>query len=58
MEIVREQTVCFTGHRNIPLERDHAVRVAAENAVRDLVMQGYDTFLTGGALYDKVHKLH
>jgi len=50
MELMRRQTVCFTGHRQIPLERDRAVRIAVEEAVRDLVMQGYDTFLTGGAL--------
>jgi uncharacterized phage-like protein YoqJ len=50
MELCREQTVCFTGHRQIPLERDRAIRLAAENTVRDLIMQGYDTFLVGGAL--------
>ena len=50
MELCREQTVCFTGHRQIPLERDREIRLAAESTVRDLIMQGYDTFLVGGAL--------
>ena len=50
MELLRDQTVCFTGHRRLPPERERAVCSAAENAVRELVMCGYDTFLVGGAL--------
>lgn len=50
MELQRGQTVCFTGHRRIPVEHDRAIRLAAENAVRDRIMSGCDTFLVGGAL--------
>lgn len=50
MELIRESTACFTGHRYIAAEHRAAVRDAAERAARQLIMQGYDTFLCGGAL--------
>jgi len=50
MELNRISTVCFTGHRSIPPEWEREIRDAAENALRTLVMRGYDTFLLGGAL--------
>ena len=50
MELNRESTACFTGHRMIASEKRHAVETSAERVARALVMRGYDTFLCGGAL--------
>lgn len=51
MEFNPQATACFTGHRKLPADGAyHALRIATENAVRDLIGKGYDTFLVGGAL--------
>ncbi len=51
MEFNPQATACFTGHRKLPVGGAyHALRIATENAVRDLIGKGYDTFLLGGAL--------
>lgn len=43
-------TACFTGHRSLPHGKEKEIRIATENAVRDLIARGYDTFIVGGAL--------
>lgn len=51
MEFTPSSTACFTGHRSLPSgDALRALRVATENAVRDQICQGYDTFIVGGAL--------
>lgn len=58
IELLYRQTVCFTGHRVLPPESEAAIRDATEDAARDAIMQGYDTFLVGGALgYDTLAQL-
>ena len=50
MDLNRIDTACFTGHRIIPEADEQTLRIATENAIRDLLMRGYSTFITGGAL--------
>ncbi len=50
MELLRESTVCCTGHRRIAADEQAAVRDAAERRIRALITRGYDTVLVGGAL--------
>ena len=51
MDFNPQATACFTGHRKLPADGAyHALRIATENAVRNLIGKGYDTFLVGGAL--------
>lgn len=50
MQFDRYATACFTGHRSLPRESEADIRAVTERAVRDLILCGYDTFLTGGAL--------
>lgn len=50
MEFDPMATVCFTGHRSIPPEREDAIRRATERTVLELISRGYDTFIVGGAL--------
>ena len=44
------RTCCLSGHRTIPVNRYDTVMQCLHETVTDLVEQGYDTFLTGGAL--------
>lgn len=47
---MKQQTACFTGHRDIPwAEQSNILRKTAE-VVRELYARGYRTFCTGGAL--------
>jgi uncharacterized phage-like protein YoqJ len=55
-EIIREKTVCFSGHRTEKLppvcQTDEGRRVLASfivSAVEESIEAGYDTFITGGA---------
>lgn len=48
-ELVK-QTVCFTGHREIPVLRLLAVKRKLRKTVEELINQGYCFFGTGGAL--------
>lgn len=50
MEFNPKATACFTGHRILPEGTETTIRIATENAIRDLLSSGYDTFLVGGAL--------
>ena len=46
----RQLTACFTGHRRIRPGDEARLRIRVAEEVRALVLQGYDTFITGGAL--------
>ena len=45
-----EKTVCFTGHRNIPLNKRKAVVQRLKTELSALINNGYQFFGTGGAL--------
>ena len=47
---MRETTVCFTGHRDIPLRYVRAIELRLEAVLRDLIAKGYTDFAAGGAL--------
>lgn len=51
-KIIREKTVCFTGHRSERLPKGEALdglRQRLSNEIEKAVTDGYDTFLFGGA---------
>lgn len=50
MRYLREQTVCFTGHRNIPPECISGVSERLNEQVIKLIEDGYRFFGAGGAL--------
>ena len=45
-----EKTVCFTGHRNIPLNKRKAVVQRLKTELSALINNGYQFFMAGGAL--------
>ncbi len=47
---MRETTVCFTGHRDIPDTDRDAVTARLKRCLMGLANEGYDTFCAGGAL--------
>lgn len=47
---MKEQTCCFTGHRQIPLAQRARIAAALEARVRELIAQGFCYFGAGGAL--------
>ena len=47
---MRERTVCFTGHRKLPVLQLHSIKKRLKNEIICLVEQGYRYFGTGGAL--------
>ena len=49
-EIVRNKTCCFTGHRLIPYNEQAAVEKRLVDVIERLVAEGYDTFVSGGAI--------
>ena len=46
----REKTVCFTGHRKIPVKALPEVRSRLYSAVARLIIDGYTDFVCGGAV--------
>ena len=50
MEVIKKYTVCFTGHRYIPVDEFENVLSELEKTVRELIQRGYLFFATGGAL--------
>lgn len=50
MEIDRETTVCFTGHRSIPADDRTALIARTDRALRALATRGFRTFISGGAV--------
>lgn len=49
-EILKNKTVCFTGHRVIGKEELLELRARLYTTVLSLVKEGYDTFICGGAM--------
>lgn len=46
---MREQTVCFSGHREIPPEGKNRIKKELDKTVLGLIERGYTVFYTGGA---------
>lgn len=46
---MKKETCCFTGHRDIPVHEEAAVRSKLRKQVLELLEKGYNTFLVGGA---------
>ena len=46
---MRETSVCFTGHREIPLEKEEFIRCSVIDVIRELAKSGYTDFYAGGA---------
>ena len=46
---MKKETCCFTGHRDIPVTEEAAVRSRLRKQIPDLLEKGYNTFLVGGA---------
>lgn len=49
MDLIREKSCCFTGHRRITLQESLQVRVRLREEIAALAENGVDTFLAGGA---------
>lgn len=47
---MKEKTVCFTGHRNIPVAQLPALRTVLKTTLTTLIQSGYTDFCAGGAL--------
>lgn len=47
---MREQTVCFTGHRDLPEWQVNAIREKLSDILEQLIAEGYCQFEAGGAL--------
>ncbi len=47
---MKEMTVCFTGHRDIPANQRQDILRALARTIGNLYLEGYRTFCTGGAL--------
>ncbi len=47
---MREKTVCFTGHRDIPMLKKGAITKRLRKTLIDLIKNGYCFFGAGGAL--------
>lgn len=47
---MKERTVCFTGHREIPKWAMDSIRQNLMKTIKDLIQQGYCYFGAGGAL--------
>ena len=47
---MKEKTCCFTGHRNILVEKCDIIENRTKNAIISLIKEGYTNFMAGGAL--------
>ncbi len=47
---MKNNTVCFTGHRQIPVEDKDIITQRLERIITDLISRGYCNFYAGGAL--------
>ena len=47
---MKDQTCCFTGHRDIPKTNYGMIQICLERIISDLASQGVRYFKTGGAL--------
>ena len=51
MDINKERTVAFTGHRNLPVgEKLVELKKMISNEIETAISEGYDTFLNGSAV--------
>lgn len=51
----KEQTCCFTGHRELPKERIEHIVIYLNYEVENLISQGVTDFISGGALgFDQI----
>lgn len=48
--MMRELTVCFTGHRKLPFMQLHSIEKRLKDEIISLIEQGYRYFGAGGAL--------
>jgi len=48
--MVRENTVCFTGHRTLPKATYEDMRSTLYSTVARLILSGHDSFICGGAV--------
>jgi len=48
--IMKNQTCCFTGHRNIPIDERESIKQRLKEEIISLIHQGVRYFATGGAL--------
>lgn len=47
---MREKTVCFTGHRSVPLLKKRKIEKRLKETLETLIQDGYCFFGAGGAL--------
>lgn len=50
MKFQKDNTCCFTGHRNLPRDRIQAIARRLDYTVESLIAQGVTNFISGGAL--------
>ena len=50
MDIIKEKSVCFSGHRIIRKKDAENLQVYLDRAVNAYVRRGFDTFICGGAM--------
>ncbi len=55
---MREQTCCFSGHRNIPKKDYPQIVSRLEETIRNLVAQGIIYYGAGGALGFDIRAFH
>lgn len=55
MEIMKEHTCCFTGHRKLPQDKIEKIVLNLAREVDNLIAQGVTDFISGGALgFDQI----
>ena len=47
---MKNQTACFTGHREIPFFQKRRLKAKVKSAITDAIRNGYRYFGAGGAL--------
>ncbi len=50
MDIIKERSVCFSGHRAVRAFEAEALRDRLSRAIDIYIRRGYDTFICGGAI--------
>ena len=56
---MKEQTCCFTGHRNVPVDKQKEIVARTGAKVRERISEGYQCFVVGGAVgYDTLAAEH
>ena len=47
---MKEKTCCFTGHRNLPLNKIEQITRNLDLAIENLINEGVSDFISGGAV--------